>query len=389
MSVSSNERQVLDWLAGQRGAMLALLETLVNTDSGSTDKAGVDAVGGHIRQFLTGHGIASDVTPDGRFGDAINATVGQTTGTVSNRPILLMGHRDTVFPKGEPTRRPFKVEDGRAYGPGVSDMKAGLVMNCFVLAALKQFGGAPAPVTALFTGDEEIGSPFSRQVIERFARDARAVFNSEPGRGPGIAVTGRKGGVFMRFDVAGKAAHSGANFEQGVSAINELAHKTLALHALSDPANGITLNVGVVSGGQTVNTVAPWARGEVDLRFITPAQRAATMAKVEAIMAKSFVAGTSAKLEITGEFVPLVETADGKGLFEQYAAAIRELGNEPSSIFTGGCADSGFASATGAPTICGVGPVGGKGHTPEEFMDVETLVPRAQALALSILRLSV
>jgi glutamate carboxypeptidase len=268
-------------------------------------------------------------------------------------------------------------------------MKAGLVMNCFVLAALKQFGGAPAPVTALFTGDEEIGSPFSRQVIERFARDARAVFNSEPGRGPGIAVTGRKGGVFMRFDVAGKAAHSGANFEQGVSAINELAHKTLALHALSDPANGITLNVGVVSGGQTVNTVAPWARGEVDLRFITPAQRAATMAKVEAIMAKSFVPGTSAKLEITGEFVPLVETADGKGLFEQYAAAIRELGNEPSSIFTGGCADSGFASATGAPTICGVGPVGGKGHTPEEFMDVETLVPRAQALALSILRLSV
>jgi glutamate carboxypeptidase len=383
------ERQILDWLASQRGAMLALLETLVNTDSGSHDKPGVDAVGGHIREFLGAHDIPTEVTPDKTFGDAITATVGQDSPPFGNRPILLMGHRDTVFPKGEPTRRPFKIDGPRAYGPGVSDMKSGLVMNCFVLAVLKKFGGAPAPVTALFTGDEEIGSPFSRRVIEQFARPARAVFNSEPGRGPGIAVTGRKGGVFMRFDIAGKAAHSGANFEQGISAINELAHKTLALHALSDPGKGITLNVGVVSGGQTVNTVAPWARAEVDLRFITPEQRAATMAKVEAIMAQSFVPGTTTKLEMIGEFVPLVETADGKALFEHYAAGIRDLGNEPGSIFTGGCADSGFASATGAPTICGVGPVGGKGHTPEEFMEVDTLVPRAQALALAILRLPV
>jgi glutamate carboxypeptidase len=224
-------------------------------------------------------------------------------------------------------------------------------------------------------------------VIERHARAARAVFNSEPGRAMGAAVTGRKGGVFMRFDITGKAAHSGANFEAGISAINELAHKTLALHGLSDPPNGITLNVGVVSGGQTVNTVAPWARGEVDLRFITPADRAATMAKVEAIMVRSYVPGTSAKLEITGEFVPLVEGDAGKALFDHYAAGLRELGEEPKALFTGGCADSGFAAATGAPTICAVGPVGGKAHSPEEFMEIETLVPRAKALALAILRL--
>ena len=117
--------------------MLALLETLVNTDSGSYDKAGVDAVGAHIRAFLDGHGIATEVTPDTTFGDAISATVGAGR-RGRNRPILLMGHRDTVFPKGEPTRRPFKIEDGRAYGPGVADMKAGLVMNCFVLAALQE-----------------------------------------------------------------------------------------------------------------------------------------------------------------------------------------------------------------------------------------------------------
>jgi glutamate carboxypeptidase len=384
---TAHERQILEWLVSQRGAMLALLETLVNTDSGSYDKAGVDAVGAHIRSFLASQGIDTEVTPDTKFGDAISATVGEEANRGSNRPILLMGHRDTVFPKGEPTRRPFKIEDGRAYGPGVADMKSGLVMNCFVLAAVKKFGGAPAPVTALFTGDEEIGSPFSRPVIERFAAPARAVFNSEPGRGAGIAVTGRKGGLFMRFEITGKAAHSGANFEAGISAISELAHKTLALHALSDAKNGITLNVGVVSGGQTVNTVAPWAKGEVDLRFITFDQRKATMEKVEAIMTRSFVPGTSTKLEITGEFLPMVETGDNKALFEHYAAGIRDLGVEPGSVFTGGCADSGFASATGAPTICGVGPVGGKAHSPEEFLEVETIVPRAQAVALAILRL--
>src|SRR4029078_5766538 len=118
-------------------------------------------------------------------------------------------------------------------------------------------------------------------VLDALARCALAVFYAEPVRAPGAAVTGRKGGVFMRFDITGKAAHSGANFEVGISAINELAHKTLALSALSAPKDGITLNVGVVSGGQTVNTVAPWARGEVDLRFITPMQRAETFARIE------------------------------------------------------------------------------------------------------------
>jgi glutamate carboxypeptidase len=324
MSTAANghERQILDWLASQHPAMMALLERLVNTDSGSYDKAGVDAVGGHIRGFLGEQGIASEVTADSKFGDAITATVGHG----ANRPILLMGHRDTVFPKGEPTRRPFKIEGDRAYGPGVSDMKAGLVMNCFVLAALKKFGGTNVQVTALFTGDEEIGSPFSRAVIEAHARTARAVFNSEPGRGKGAAVTGRKGGVFLRFEITGKAAHSGANFESGVSAINELAHKTLALNKLVDVPKGITLNVGVVSGGQGANTVAPWARAEADLRFITPADRAITIAKVEEIMAKSFVPGTSAKLEIAGEFLPLVENADGKMMFEHYAACLKDVG---------------------------------------------------------------
>jgi glutamate carboxypeptidase len=386
---NGNEQTLLDWLAGQRGAMLSLLETLVNTDGGSYDKEGVDKVGAHLRGFLESHGIGCESIPDSRFGDALRATVvtNGAAGAVSNSTILLMGHRDTVFPKGEPTRRPFRIENGRAYGPGVADMKAGLVMNAFVLAAFKELGGAPAPLVGLFTSDEEIGSPFSRSVIENEARRARAVFNSEPGRPGNGVVTGRKGGVFMKMEVTGKAAHSGANFKDGVSAIEELARKITLLHGVTDLDKGTTVNVGLVSGGQTVNTVAPWAKCEIDLRFVTPADRARAMEQIRGIVERSSVPGTSATLQVAGEFLPLVETPHAKSLFDHYSACAQELGAPIRGEFTGGCADSGFAAEVGATTICAVGPVGGNAHSPEEYLDVETIVPRAQTLALAIMRL--
>ncbi len=381
------EREVLDWLGGQREAMLALIETLVNTDGGSYDKAGVDAVGAHLRAFLEGHGIACETIANERFGDALRATVANGAGSGANSTILLMGHRDTVFPKGEPSRRPFRIDNGVAYGPGVSDMKAGLVMNAFVLAALKRADAAPGPVVGLFTSDEEIGSPACRPIIEAEASRARAVFNSEPGRPNNGVVTGRKGGVFMRLFVTGKAAHSGANIQEGISAIEELARKIMALHALTDLDKGITVNVGTIAGGQTVNTVAPSAQAEVDLRFVTPADRETAMAAIKRIVETSFVPGSSARLEIAGEFLPLVQSSPSQSLFEHYAACSAQLDRPVQSHFTGGCADSGFAAAMGAPTICAVGPLGGKAHSPEEFLEIETVVPRAQALALAVMRL--
>jgi len=380
----TNGQAIVDWLASQRPAMLALLEELVNTDSGSYDKLGVDAVGERIRAFLDRQGIAHDTVANERMGDVVRATVGSEA---ANTSILLMGHRDTVFPKGEAQRRRFRIEDGRAYGPGVADMKAGLVMNAFVLAAFAKFGGAPAPLVGLFTSDEEIGSPTSRPVIEAEARRARAVFNSEPGRPSGAVVTGRKGGVFMKCAVTGKAAHSGGNFEQGISAIEELARKVIALHALTDIPNGITLNVGLISGGQTVNTVAPSAECQIDLRYVAPADRAAAMEKIDRIVATSHVPGTGAKLEIVGEFLPLVQSSESKRLFQHYVACAKDVGLNVTGEFTGGCADSGFAAGVGATTLCGTGPVGGKAHTPEEYLDVDSMVPRAQSLALAVMRL--
>jgi glutamate carboxypeptidase len=243
-------------------------------------------------------------------------------------------------------------------------------------------------VVVLFTADEEIGSPSSRAIIEQEARHAALVLNAEPGRPENAVVTGRKAGIFMRFEIAGKAAHAGANFEQGASAIGEMAHKIVALHAMTDLTRGITINVGLVAGGQTVNTVAPSARGEIELRYIDPGDRGLELKKIEAIMARSTIAGTSAKFEIYAEFLPLVQTAESKQLFELYTDCGRALGMTITGIFTGGCSDAGFSAGIGAPTICAVGPIGARTHSPDEYVELGSIVPRAQILALTIMRSS-
>lgn len=383
--LNGSEAAVCGWLASQRQAMIDLIEEVVNIDSGSYDKAGVDRVGDRFVRFFTEHGMLTSVEQNDTYGNAIHIRLDETRS--NEKPILLMGHRDTVFPKGEVARRKFKIENGRAYGPGVVDMKSGLVMNAFVLAAFKKFGGAPAPLAGLITSDEEIASPSSRPVIERVARDAACVFNSEPGRATGNVVTGRKGGIFMRMEVFGKAAHSGGAFEKGISAIGEIAHKIVALHALTDLPRGITLNVGLVSGGQSVNTTAPQAEGRIDLRYVKPADRAYALDAIQRIIDTPTVKGTTAKLEILGEFAPLAQSAESQRLFEAYTEAAGSIGMKVEGEFSGGCADSGFTAGVGCPTICAVGPVGGNAHTAEEYLELDSIVPRAQALALAILRL--
>jgi glutamate carboxypeptidase len=379
------EHAIHAWLGENREAMIALLKEAVDTGSGSYDKAGVDAVGGVFERFWAAHGLITTREGHDTFGDAIHVRLDDALS--NEKPIVLMGHRDTVFPKDEEKRRPFTIKGTTAYGPGVADMKAGLVMNAFVLAAFKRFGGAPAPLAGLITSDEEIASPSSRPIIERVAKGARCVFNAEPGRPTGAVVTGRKGGVFMVFEVHGKAAHSGGAFEKGISAIGEMAHKIVAIHALTDLKRGITLNVGLVRGGQSVNTTAPLATGEIDMRYVHPADRATTLAAIRAIIDTATVPGTTASLTIRGEFLPLTQTKDAEALFAAYQSAAADAGLAITGEFSGGCADSGFTAGVGCPTLCSVGPVGGNAHTAEEYLDLDSLVPRAQALALAILRL--
>ena len=370
------------WLAEQEGAMIGLIENLVSIDSGTGNWAGVTAVGEAIADFLEGEGIEVERLPQKGSGAIVRARVAGP----GNAPILLMGHCDTVFPDGEAARRPFTIRDGRAYGPGVADMKAGLVMNAFVLAAYHRFGGNAAPLIGLFTADEEIGSPVSRATIEATARPARAVYNAEPGRPNGNVCTSRKGGVFMIADITGRAAHSGGNYADGRSAILALAKKIVDLHAMTDLPSGITVNVGLISGGQSVNTVAPDARGEIDLRYVKKADRDRLVAAVEAIVRRVDVPDTQGAFRIRGEFLPLEQSPGSRAIYDLYRDAAKESGITLEGEFSGGCADSGFTAAIGAPTLCSTGPIGGKAHTPEEYLEVASIVPRAQLVAHSVMR---
>ncbi|MGI9499375.1 MAG: M20/M25/M40 family metallo-hydrolase, partial [Geminicoccaceae bacterium] len=214
MVPSSGPADLSNWLDDQQPAMIELLGRIVNIDSGSYDHAGVDAVGEVIRSHLDTRGIATEIIPRPNAGFCLTARIAAADTHDGQGHILLMGHRDTVFQKGEAARRPFRIEGGKAYGPGVADMKCGLVMNCFVAEAFHRFGGHQHPIRLLFTSDEEIGSPSSRAVIEAMARGATAVFNSEPGRASGNIVTGRKGAWFSTLKVHGVAAHSGSAHKQ-------------------------------------------------------------------------------------------------------------------------------------------------------------------------------
>ncbi|MBX8588065.1 M20 family metallopeptidase [Pseudomonas cichorii] len=377
------QKQTRQWLAGQYDAMESLLQRLVDTDSNSYDKAGVDAVGELLAAELQADSIPVERIAVENFGDVLLAELPGGPG----KPVLLLGHRDTVFPKGTTATRGYSRDDKLAYGPGVADMKGGLVLNCFALKALKRLPPLPFPVQILYTGDEEIGSGSARAHIERYARAAQAVLNPEPGRASGNVVSARKGGATLIIEVSGRAAHSGVNHADGASAIEALAHKIIKLHALTDYAAGITTNVGLMSGGTSSNTVAPTATAKLDVRFVELRQWDETLKAIEAIVAEEELPGTSARLLEATTFLPM-EARHSAELLRLYQQQATELGFIVEGEFTGGCADSGFTASLGIPTLCGLGPVGGKVHTDREYLELDTLVPRGQALVATILALN-
>lgn len=380
-ALNSREQQVLDYLAASQPQMLDLLQRIVDIDSGSYHKSGVDAVIEQLRGHLEHHGVACEIHANAQAGNCMRASVAGV-----GKPVLLMGHCDTVFGQGTAAQRPFRIEGDMAYGPGVADMKAGLVINSFVLSAFAR-AGIEAPMVGLYTADEEIASPASRPFIEANAVNARAVFNSEPGRPSGNVVTGRKGAMFVDCEVTGISAHSGVNHQEGASAIEALCRKVVQMHGLTDYDSGTTVNVGLIQGGLSVNTVAPQARASIDVRFKTAEAMEEVKARLAAIMGDVEVKGTCAHITQQRYFLPLVQSEASKSLFEAYVDSAATIGFGTDGEYTGGSADSGFTAAAGVPTLCGTGPVGGKVHTADEWLKVSTIVPRAQAMALTALRL--
>lgn len=371
---------VLDWLASQQQAMQELLQKVVNIDSGSRDEAGVTAVAHALAERLQAAGVPVQFEAVPGYGVLLHA---QVNAAGEGAPIVLMGHMDTVFPAGTVAKRPYLEEAGRAYGPGVADMKSGLVLNVFVAEAFAHCGGLKAPLHLFFSCDEEIGSPATRDLIMDRVRGARAVFNAEPGRVSGNVVTSRKGSMLVEFEVEGVAAHAGINHAAGASAIEALARKTLALHALTDPATGVTANVGVVHGGVVSNMVAPHARAELDLRFTADTNPEDLLARVRAIIEEESVPRTQGRITVARSTLPMKPTPDY--LLALYQESARTLGFEVQGESTGGAADSGLTASVGVPTLCATGPVGGHPHTEREYCELTTFVPRAQAVALAVL----
>jgi glutamate carboxypeptidase len=246
--------------------MLDDLRTFVEIESPSDDKAATDRFAQFLGQFLPDRlDCRLEVIQQERFGNHVRMEVGPQGGS---KPIVMLGHFDTVWPLGTLAAMPFRVADGRAFGPGAFDMKAGLVMGIEALSTLQESRDLAVPVVFLFTTDEEVGSPSSRTHIESEAARSRATLVLEPAAGRSLK-TSRKGVGFFHVSVEGLAAHAGSNPELGVSAIEELARQVLDLQALNDPATGTTVNVGVISGGTRPNVVPASATAEVDLRVRT------------------------------------------------------------------------------------------------------------------------
>jgi glutamate carboxypeptidase len=381
-------------LAADLPAFLADLERLVNVDCGSYSPDGVNEVASWVAAFLERLGARVERRPDptGRFGDTVVATLdGPTDGPTDGPHVLLVGHTDTVFPDGTAAERPFRVGDGRALGPGVSDMKGGLLGGLYAIAALRRlragtpgFDG-PARITFIANPDEEVGSPSSTPHIRAAASEADAAFVLEGARANGDIVSSRKGIIDARLTVHGRAAHAGVEPEKGRSAILAGAELVRGIHALNGRWPGVTANVGVFRSGTRPNVVPDRAELEVDVRAETADTLAAAAAALAELAAAPALPDVSIELETTHSWAPMEKLERSGRLVEAAIELARRIGFETRGAATGGASDANTTAGLGVPTIDGLGPVGGADHSPFEYLEIASIVPRATLVAALIL----
>ena len=375
-------RDLLDRLDGWRDEQIEFLARLVNHDSGTDDVMDVNRVGAILAERLERLGFTLRRVASERFCDHL---VGDKPGAGPKR-FLFVGHYDTVFPSGTAKQRPFRIDaEGRAWGPGVYDMKGGLAVLLYALRAhaeARTRTWSETNVSVVFNADEERLSPTSRPVIEAEAKRAHSVGILEPARPGGEYVMARKGAGTFFLEVKGKASHAGLQPELGASAIADLAHKIAALHGLNDFARGTTVNIGTVRGGERPNVVADRAFTEIDLRAWSMAEADAAIAAMRKICEPAHVPGTTARFWGQLSFPPWPKGLPGtERLVEIMRAVGRDLGVEVRAIETGGGSDGNHTSAI-APTLDGMGPKGSRAHSEEEFVEIATLLERSKMLAL-------
>ncbi|GAB6933415.1 M20 family metallopeptidase [Calditerricola satsumensis] len=365
---------ILAYLARHCDAMLRDIETLVRAASPSTRKALVDRCGRVLAELVAARlGVRGERIPQAEVGDHYRFAIGD-----GDRQVLLLAHHDTVWEEG---RLAFRVEGSRAYGPGIFDMKGGIVQAVWALKALVDLGVPLAKrVVLLSTSDEEIGSPTSRALIEAEARNSAAVLVLEPAAGAdGALKTARKGVGLYRLTVRGRAAHAGSDPDKGVSAVAELARQVLALEALAAQEKGTTINVGVVRGGTRSNVIPEAAEAEIDVRAATLDEARRVDAAIRGL--KPVLPG--ATLAVTGGInrPPMERTAAIGALFARARVIAARLGFSLSEAAVGGASDGNFTAALGVPTLDGLGCVGDGAHAEHEHIVIDALAPRAALLA--------
>ena len=364
--------------------MLDSLSRLVRLESPSRDKPALDALGTILANRLRHLTDSVDVIANAQGGDHIFA---RFPGLSDRKPGLLLGHYDTVWPRGTIERLPFRVEGDRAFGPGIFDMKAGLTIILHVLEQTISRMPIPRPIWVLITSDEEIGSPTSRHLIENVARQCAYALVLEPPLADGSLKTARKGVGRFHLEIQGKAAHSGVAPEDGRSAIVELAHQVFRIQDLQDPAAGTTLNVGVIRGGTTPNVVPANASAEIDVRVTSQAEAERI---AQALQSLSPVTG-DVHLAVSGGFTrpPMERSTAIASLFEQARCIGRELELELTEGSTGGGSDGNFTAALGVPTLDGLGARGAGAHADDEHILIDSLPDRAALLTSLLLELRV
>ena len=366
-------------------AFLHDLERLVNTDCGSYTKAGVDTVGRWTAERLRtlGARVASHPNDLG-LGETV---IGDLHGGDPDGPVLLcIGHMDTVFDEGTAAERPFEVSGGIATGPGVTDMKSGLLAGLYAIGALRDVvGGLPlARLVFIANPDEEIGSPASTPHVRRVAAGADACLVFECARANGDIVSSRKGTIDLVITVQGKAAHAGVEPEKGRSAVLEAARLVTDLHALNGRWPGVTVNVGVIDGGTRPNVVAERCQLQVDVRSVTRDGLEAVEGAIAELCRAQAVPDTGFKVEELSRHWPMEKLVRSDRLVGHAVGLAAAMGFDLRDAATGGASDANTTAALGVPTIDGLGPIGGLDHSPGEYLEVSSIVPRTTLLAALI-----
>ena len=371
--------ELLHTLKPRLSKMLAVLRLFVTAESPSLEKVAADHCCGVVAKEWRKHGVRVERIPQKHRGDHLRITW-RPENSSSAGQLLVLGHYDTVYAKGKLAKMPFRIRGGKAYGPGIFDMKAGIVQALFALQALQELKASlKKRVVFLWTSDEEIGSESSRKLIETEARRSDAVFVLEPSFGPrGLLKTARKGVGQAELIVRGRASHAGLAPEEGVNAIHELARQLTRIEKWNGPRRGVSINADVVEGGTRVNVIAESARAILDLRAL----RVSDMRHLERRLHALRPVLKGARLEVTGGFDrPPLERKMCAALFTRAKSLAQQMHLSLDECTAGGGSDGNFTGALGIPTLDGLGAVGDGAHSSHEYVFINTMPVRAALLA--------